>query len=139
MEFGKDGEMDLSDSLGDAKLWSGECGVWRHPKQRRRDGGWPMEEGNCRTWFVQKKAKEERFQERTTTKDRGEMRKPTKNVEIFFAGSLSKEYRKEIHDEVQTHFRIFFGIEQMMRKEEMEEQFNKEAKMEVRSRRGKHH
>ena len=88
--------MDLSDSLGDAKLWSGECGVWRHPKQRRRDGGWPMEEGNCRTWFVPKKAKEERFQERTTTKDRGEMRKPTKTLRFSLldrsARSTEKKY-----------------------------------------------
>ena len=40
----------------------------------------------------------------------------------------SVEHRKEVHAEVQRYFDIFFGTDQRMRKEEMEDLFNKETK-----------
>ena len=39
VEFGQDGEMDVSDTFCDATVWIGECGLGRHPKQRREDRG----------------------------------------------------------------------------------------------------
>ena len=38
------------------------------------------------------------------------------------------EYREEVHEKVVKESDIFFGTEHRLRKEEMEEQFNKEAK-----------
>ena len=41
---------------------------------------------------------------------------------------FSVEHREEVHEKIQRHLDVFFGIEHRLRKEEMEEQFNKEAK-----------
>ena len=38
------------------------------------------------------------------------------------------EHRKEVRGKAQRHFDIFFEIQHRLRKEEMEEQFNREAK-----------
>ena len=63
-------------------------------------------------------------------KDRKETQKESGMVRcILLNGSAwTTEKREEVHEKVQGIFDIFFGVEHKMSKEEMEEQFTKEAK-----------
>ena len=48
---------------------------------------------------------------------------------MYLAQWIGLEYREKVHEKIQKgKCDIFFGIEHRLRKEEMEEQFNKEAK-----------
>ena len=54
--------------------------------------------------------------------------KRTEEIEVHFAKWIGLEHRKKVHGKIQSTFDIFFRIEHRLRKEEMEEQFNREAK-----------
>ena len=75
-----------------------------------------------------KKKREERFQEQTRTKDRSGMRKPATTVRCALLNGSASRTEKKYMSRNKGMFVIFFGLGHRMRKDAMEEQFDKKAK-----------
>ena len=52
----------------------------------------------------------------------------SKKHEVHPAQWVDLEHREKVHEKIQRKVRHLFGMEHRMRKEEMEEEYNKEAK-----------
>ena len=83
---------------------------------------------DCKNLREEQKEKHQREWKWSTGVDRTEMRKEEKRLKCaLLSGSTWSKERKYVRRYKGT-FDIFLGIEQRLRKEEMEEQFNNEAK-----------
>ena len=76
----------------------------------------------------EQKEKHQREWKRSTGVDRTEMRKEEKRLRCAWLNGSTWSTEKKCMRRCKFTFDVFFGIEHKLRKEEMEEQFNKEAK-----------
>ena len=65
--------------------------------------------------------------------DGKEILQKEKSNKVYLTEWFCVAYREEVHERYKGTFDIFFGIDHRMRKEEMDEPFNKEAKQGWRS------